>query len=58
MSREDQVYMAKLAEQAERYDEMVNFMKVSFCLTNDPGSCPSKPIHSPLTFLAWRRIDC
>ncbi|KAI9327505.1 14-3-3 domain-containing protein [Zopfochytrium polystomum] len=26
-SREDQVYMAKLAEQAERYDEMVSFMK-------------------------------
>jgi len=25
--REDQVYMAKLAEQAERYDEMVNYMK-------------------------------
>ncbi|KAI8911749.1 14-3-3 protein [Gorgonomyces haynaldii] len=25
--REDQVYMAKLAEQAERYDEMVSFMK-------------------------------
>jgi 14-3-3 protein epsilon len=27
-SRDDQVYMAKLAEQAERYDEMVLFMKV------------------------------
>jgi len=27
MSREDNVYMAKLAEQAERYDEMVNAMK-------------------------------
>lgn len=26
-SREDQVYMAKLAEQAERYDEMVGAMK-------------------------------
>ncbi|KAI8900682.1 14-3-3 domain-containing protein [Globomyces pollinis-pini] len=26
-NREDQVYMAKLAEQAERYDEMVTFMK-------------------------------
>ncbi|RKO96029.1 14-3-3 protein, partial [Caulochytrium protostelioides] len=26
-SREDQVYMAKLAEQAERYDEMVSYMK-------------------------------
>ncbi|KAJ3400793.1 hypothetical protein HDU80_006597 [Chytriomyces hyalinus] len=26
-TREDQVYMAKLAEQAERYDEMVTFMK-------------------------------
>ncbi|CAO3592028.1 unnamed protein product [Absidia cylindrospora] len=25
--REDKVYMAKIAEQAERYDEMVNFMK-------------------------------
>ncbi|KAJ3128600.1 hypothetical protein HK098_004026 [Nowakowskiella sp. JEL0407] len=25
--REDQVYMAKLAEQAERYDEMVSYMK-------------------------------
>ncbi|KAL3856775.1 hypothetical protein ACJMK2_011494 [Sinanodonta woodiana] len=25
--REDQVYMAKLAEQAERYDEMVEYMK-------------------------------
>ncbi|TPX55236.1 hypothetical protein PhCBS80983_g05503 [Powellomyces hirtus] len=27
--REDQVYMAKLAEQAERYDEMVSYMKAS-----------------------------
>ncbi|KAI9204222.1 14-3-3 protein [Polychytrium aggregatum] len=26
-AREDQVYMAKLAEQAERYDEMVSYMK-------------------------------
>jgi len=26
-SKEDAVYMAKLSEQAERYDEMVNFMK-------------------------------
>lgn len=26
-ARTDQVYMAKLAEQAERYDEMVSFMK-------------------------------
>lgn len=26
-SREDSVYMAKLAEQAERYDEMVIYMK-------------------------------
>merc|ERR1711991_517303 len=26
-SREENVYMAKLAEQAERYDEMVEFMK-------------------------------
>ncbi|KAI8990230.1 14-3-3-like protein [Pilobolus umbonatus] len=25
--RDDKVYMAKIAEQAERYDEMVNFMK-------------------------------
>ncbi|KAI8987417.1 14-3-3 family protein epsilon [Mycotypha africana] len=25
--REDKVYMAKIAEQAERYDEMVNYMK-------------------------------
>merc|ERR1711976_15541 len=27
MSRDENVYMAKLAEQAERYDEMVEFMK-------------------------------
>lgn len=26
-SREDSVFMAKLAEQAERYDEMVTYMK-------------------------------
>jgi len=25
--REDSVYMAKLAEQAERYEEMVSYMK-------------------------------
>ncbi|KAJ3002994.1 14-3-3 protein [Thoreauomyces humboldtii] len=30
--REDQVYMAKLAEQAERYDEMVSYMKASSTL--------------------------
>ena len=28
MSSEDNVYMAKLAEQAERYEEMVEYMKV------------------------------
>jgi len=27
--REEAVYMAKLAEQAERYNEMVDFMKKS-----------------------------
>jgi len=27
MSREDQVFLAKLAEQAERYEEMVEAMK-------------------------------
>ena len=27
MSREDKIYNAKLAEQAERYDDMVNHMK-------------------------------
>ena len=26
-SREDSIYMAKLAEQAERFDEMVGYMK-------------------------------
>jgi len=26
-SREDSVFMAKLAEQAERFDEMINYMK-------------------------------
>jgi 14-3-3 protein epsilon len=31
-TREDNVYMAKLSEQAERYDEMVEAMKVCrFC---------------------------
>nr|UTK45872.1 14-3-3 protein epsilon-like protein [Crepidula fornicata] len=30
--REDQVYQAKLAEQAERYDEMVKFMKIVACM--------------------------
>lgn len=29
-TREDNVYMAKLSEQAERYDEMVEAMKVGF----------------------------
>jgi hypothetical protein len=27
MSKEDSVYNAKLAEQAERYDDMVKYMK-------------------------------
>ena len=27
MSREDSIYNAKLAEQAERYDDMVKYMK-------------------------------
>jgi hypothetical protein len=27
MSREDQIYNAKLAEQAERYEDMVKYMK-------------------------------
>ncbi|KHG12867.1 Uncharacterized protein F383_16851 [Gossypium arboreum] len=35
-TREEHVYMAKLAEQAERYDEMVEFMeKVSACAENE-----------------------
>lgn len=35
MSREDKIYMAKLAEQAERYDDMVKHMKevVGVCFT-------------------------
>ncbi|KAI9473564.1 MAG: 14-3-3 family protein epsilon [Benjaminiella poitrasii] len=32
--REDKVYMAKIAEQAERYDEMVNYMKEVVQLNN------------------------
>ncbi|KAI7900658.1 14-3-3 family protein epsilon [Cokeromyces recurvatus] len=32
--REDKVYMAKIAEQAERYDEMVNYMKDVVQLNN------------------------
>lgn len=39
MSKEDLVYNAKLAEQAERYDDMVKYMKdivtVSFGLTKN-----------------------
>ena len=27
LERDDNIYMAKLAEQAERYDEMVDYMK-------------------------------
>jgi len=34
-SREENVYMAKLAEQAERYDEMVQYMKKVACLDTE-----------------------
>jgi len=34
-SREESVYMAKLAEQAERYDEMVSYMKKVACLDQE-----------------------
>jgi len=34
-SREENVYMAKLAEQAERYDEMVQNMKRVSCLDTE-----------------------
>jgi len=34
-TREDSVYMAKLAEQAERYEEMVSFMKKVACLDQE-----------------------
>jgi len=35
MEREDSVYMAKLAEQAERYDEMVDNMKKVACMNSE-----------------------
>ena len=35
--REDHIYMAKLAEQAERYDDMVASMK-KVCLHQGKGS--------------------
>ncbi|KAK9276215.1 hypothetical protein L1049_005746 [Liquidambar formosana] len=36
-SREDNVYMAKLAEQAERYEEMVEYMEKVVKLADDDG---------------------
>ncbi|GAA0143103.1 scaffold/adaptor protein [Lithospermum erythrorhizon] len=46
-SREENVYMAKLAEQAERYEEMVSFMeKVSNSLSNDELSVEERNLLS------------
>ncbi|XP_039055492.1 14-3-3-like protein [Hibiscus syriacus] len=46
-SREDFVYMAKLAEQAERYDEMVDFMeKVSLSADNEDLSVEERNLLS------------
>lgn len=50
-TREDNVYLAKLSEQAERYDEMVRSVLLRLCLTNlgcrHETSCRTQ-----------RRIDC
>ncbi|TYH72984.1 hypothetical protein ES332_D05G295900v1 [Gossypium tomentosum] len=46
-TREEHVYMAKLAEQAERYDEMVEFMeKVSACAENEELSVEERNLLS------------
>ncbi|GMI90602.1 general regulatory factor 2, 14-3-3 PROTEIN G-BOX FACTOR14 OMEGA [Hibiscus trionum] len=46
-TREELVYMAKLAEQAERYDEMVQFMeKVSACAENEELSVEERNLLS------------
>ncbi|KAG9156076.1 hypothetical protein Leryth_020672 [Lithospermum erythrorhizon] len=46
-AREENVYMAKLAEQAERYEEMVSFMeKVSTSLTNEELSVEERNLLS------------
>ncbi|MBA0692191.1 hypothetical protein Goari_009771, partial [Gossypium aridum] len=46
-TREEHVYMAKLAEQAERYDEMVEFMeKVSACAENEELSIEERNLLS------------
>ncbi|KAK8691921.1 hypothetical protein V6N13_075413 [Hibiscus sabdariffa] len=46
-TREEHVYIAKLAEQAERYDEMVQFMeKVSGCAENEELSVEERNLLS------------
>ncbi|MBA0659734.1 hypothetical protein Goklo_011841 [Gossypium klotzschianum] len=46
-TREEHIYMAKLAEQAERYDEMVEFMeKVSACAQNEELSVEERNLLS------------
>lgn len=62
-SREDSVYMAKLAEQAERYDEMVTYMKdvAKVCLLpllslDHLPSVRACPSHQPLSCLPLARL--
>jgi hypothetical protein len=52
-SREDSVYMAKLAEQAERYDEMVTYMKDVAKVSSDSWSPPP---FLPSSFARYRPV--
>nr|ACG45795.1 hypothetical protein [Zea mays] len=44
LSREENVYMAKLAEQAERYEEMVEFMEKVAKTVDSPHLYIVKPL--------------
>ena len=58
-AREQNVYLAKLAEQAERYDEMAEHMKAVariLVLTEDEAA---GSVFAPMPFVGWSgQSDC
>ena len=60
MSREDNIYYARLAEQGERYEDMIRYMKqVSFVNNNTHTySQPKFTLHLTLHIEAERLLNC
>lgn len=52
MSREDNIYYARLAEQGERYEDMIRYMKEVSKVSKTPNKC-----HLQLTQSLFKSIN-